>query len=74
MTDKQKSEFVKYWIPTVVFILMIVAYVWSSATRFQMIESLGLENKGDIVEVKEVMGKKFDRIDDKLDAILQKMR
>ena len=74
MTREQKGDFIKYWIPTVIFVCMVTAYVWSSATRFQEIDSRSSENKGDIKELKEDYNEKFNRINDKLDILIRRDR
>jgi len=48
--------------------------VWSSATRFQMIDSRSTDNKSDIQELKKDNNEKFNRINDKLDVLIRRDR
>ena len=72
MTKQQRGDFVKYWIPIVIFVCAMTAYVWSSATRFQMIDSRSIENKSDIMELKKDTREELFRINDKLDILIAK--
>jgi len=74
MTTEAKNDMVKYWIPTFVFICMLVAYVWSSATKFQIIDSRSMENKEDIDEHKQDTKDALQQINVKLDVIHSKLR
>ena len=74
MTIQQRHELVRYWVPLVMFICLMVAYVWSSATRFQMIDSRSTDNKSDIQELKKDNNEKFNRINDKLDVLIRRDR
>ena len=71
--DRRKPEDTfKYWIFIVTATLGIFAYVWSSATRFQTIESRSLQNYNGLIDVKRETQDKFNRIDDKLDYLIKK--
>ena len=64
----------KHWITIVLFILAIVAYVWSSATRFQEIESRTLSNESNIKDYKLDTKEALNRINDKLDILIRKSK
>lgn len=72
MTKEVKAF--KYWVPIVLAILSIFAYVWSSATRFQAIDSLSTENREKIEKIEKRVDDRLIRIENKLDMIQLKMR
>ena len=72
MTKEEKAF--KLWLPTVSFILLVGVYVWSSATRFQVIDSRSLENKADMVEFKKDTKEDLKSINTKLDVLIRRKR
>ena len=70
MTKEEKAF--KFLLPTVSFILLVGVYVWSSATRFQVIDSRSLENKADMVEFKKDTKEDLKSINTKLDVLIRR--
>jgi len=70
MTKEEKAF--KLWLPTVSFILLVGVYVWTSATRFQTIDSRSLENKADMVEFKKDTKEDLKSINTKLDVLIRR--
>jgi len=69
---KGRADAFKWWIPTTLLVLTVIAYVWSSATRFQVIDSRSLENAKDIGEYKDRTDDRLLRIEQKIDVLLLK--
>lgn len=72
MTKEEKAF--KLWLPAVSFLLVVGVYVWTSATRFQTIDSRSTENAKDISDIRKDNSDKFNRINDKLDVLISKAR
>ena len=64
---KEKADKMGYWILIIGSVLGITTYVWTSATKFQMIDSRSLENLKKIERFQENVDKKLIRIEDKID-------
>ena len=62
----------RVWIPVVLAVLGIFAYVWSSATRFQAIDSRSIENRGKIERIEVRLDRRLIRIENKIDMIITK--
>lgn len=72
MTRVQQTDMLKYGIPITILVMSVAAYVWSSATRFQKIDSQSLENKSRLERVEHRVEKQLTRVEGKVDALLRK--
>lgn len=74
MNKEHKTDVFKYWLPVISFILIVGAYVWSSATRVQTIDSRSVENRKKIEDAEKRVESRLDRIENKLDILISKTR
>lgn len=72
MTSQEKS--VSGWVGVTVGVLAVVAYVWSSATKVEEINSRSMNNAKKLDKIEQRNEARFIRVENKLDLILQKVR
>jgi len=74
MKEQKTDNFFKYWLPTILAVLTVSAYVWSSATKFQEITSGYKENEKNLEKLEVRVESRLIRIENKQDIILSKLR